>query len=282
MQIKRDGNIGNECCISSGKDIPGEKVSGNKIQDDLKHESKKVYSPGEIPFVSKTNLENFMETLQHPSQFKETLSNLYQPKSISKMNLPMVDCTQSSSEVNVVQHQNQSIPFNLERSIAPSEHPSSYLPLKDEREIQNQRALINLEDSIGPLEHTSKSISKSKIEMNLPLQNDVFPENQPVPSDLEDSMAPLKHPSLSLSSSKSKIKMNLPLNNDVFQSHPVITNLEIFMDPLQNPFKSKETISNSSPSKQLSKINLHVVDCKCRSDLSLVYGSPRTCAMTRT
>ncbi|RKP15934.1 hypothetical protein ROZALSC1DRAFT_25866, partial [Rozella allomycis CSF55] len=41
MQIKRDGNIGNECCISSGKDIPGEKVSGNKIQDDLKHESKK-------------------------------------------------------------------------------------------------------------------------------------------------------------------------------------------------------------------------------------------------
>ncbi|RKP17280.1 hypothetical protein ROZALSC1DRAFT_24363, partial [Rozella allomycis CSF55] len=74
-------------------------------------------------------------------------------------------------------------------------------------------------------------------------------------------MAPLKHPSLSLSSSKSKIKMNYPLNNDVFQSHPVLTNLEIFMDPLQNSFKSKETISNSSPSKQLSKMNLPVVDC---------------------
>ncbi|RKP16307.1 hypothetical protein ROZALSC1DRAFT_25426, partial [Rozella allomycis CSF55] len=98
MEIERDGNIGNGGCIPSGEDIPGEKDSGNKIQDDYKHESKKVYSPGETPFVSKANLENFMEPLQHPFQLKGSLSNQNQSKSISKMNLPMVDCTQSSSE----------------------------------------------------------------------------------------------------------------------------------------------------------------------------------------
>ncbi|RKP16446.1 hypothetical protein ROZALSC1DRAFT_31621, partial [Rozella allomycis CSF55] len=225
MQIERDGNNGNMCF-----NIPGQKLSGNEIQDDYKHELENDYSPGEELFVSQTNLENYMDPLQHPFHSYETLSHLSKSKLIPKMNLPMVDCTQSSSVAKVVNNQNQSI-------------------------------LSILEDSMAPLQLPSKSISKSKIGMNLPLQNDVFSENQPVLSNLEDSLAPLINPSLY--SSKSNIEMNLPLTNDGSRSQPVYTSLENFVDPLQHLSHSKETPLNVFQSKLISNMNLPVVDL-CR------------------
>ncbi|EPZ30943.1 hypothetical protein ROZALSC1DRAFT_30346, partial [Rozella allomycis CSF55] len=219
MQIERDDNIGNECLLFSGEDIPRETLSGNEIQDDYN----KDFSPGEMLSAPQTNLEIFVDPLQHPFHLKENHLNIFQSKSISKMNLPMVDCSLSSSEANDVQVQNQSNPPNLNHLMAP-------------------------------FQHTSKSISESK--MDLPLKLDVPFQIQPVYPNLETCEAPIQHPSLSLSLSKSKIKMDLPSENDVFQSKPVFTNLEISMDPLQNPLHSIESLSNLSPSKSIiSKMN---------------------------
>ncbi|RKP15801.1 hypothetical protein ROZALSC1DRAFT_26032, partial [Rozella allomycis CSF55] len=177
-----------------------------------------------------TNLENFMDPLQHPLHSKESLSILSQYKLISTMNLPAKDCSQTSSEANDDQSQNQSIHKHLNNPM-----------------VHRQQ-------------HPFISLSKSEIKMDLPSEDDVLFQNQPVLSNLETFMDPLQLPSKSISKSKSEI--NIPLENDVlFQNQPVLTNLENFMVPLQYRFQPKETPLNLSQSKLLSKMNLPVVDC---------------------
>ncbi|RKP16381.1 hypothetical protein ROZALSC1DRAFT_25346, partial [Rozella allomycis CSF55] len=142
-----------------------------------------------------TNLEIFMDPLQHPLHSKETLLNLVQSKLISKRNLPVVDCSQTSS---FVQNQNQSISLNLEKSIVPVEHSSSSTSkLRLEMDQSKLISKMNL-----PLVKCSQTFSEAKDDKSIHI--------------------------ISLS------KVNPPLNDEVpFQNQPVLPNLETSMDPLQ-------------------------------------------------